>query len=66
MIGTLPFGVSQYATGRRSFENDVKLLREAYAIFAEAHLKASLWADPRRTVLDGKDAFAKIWEELCA
>ena len=34
-------------------------------IFSEAHLVDSLWADPRRTVIEGKNAFAKIWEKVC-
>jgi sugar phosphate isomerase/epimerase len=35
-------------------------------VFSETHLEGSLWADPRRTVLEGKEAFAKIWEQVCA
>ena len=35
-------------------------------IFSEAHLEGSLWADSRRTVIEGKKAFAKIWEQVCA
>jgi sugar phosphate isomerase/epimerase len=35
-------------------------------VFSETHLEGSLWADPRRTVLEGKKAFAKIWELACA
>jgi len=35
-------------------------------IFSETHLSGSLWADPKRTVIEGKKAFAKIWEQACA
>jgi len=35
-------------------------------VFSETHLEGSLWADPRRTVMEGKQAFAKIWEQVCA
>jgi len=35
-------------------------------IFSETRLSGSLWSDPRRTVLEGKKAFTKIWEEVCA
>ncbi len=35
-------------------------------LFSELRLEGSLWADPRRTVIEGKKAFAKIWEEVCA
>lgn len=35
-------------------------------IFSETRLSGSLWADPRRTVVEGKKAFAKIWEDVCA
>jgi sugar phosphate isomerase/epimerase len=35
-------------------------------IFSETHLGGSLWADPRRTVIEGKKAFAKVWEQVCA
>jgi len=35
-------------------------------IFSEQHLSGSLWADPRRTVIEGKKAFAKIREQVCA
>jgi sugar phosphate isomerase/epimerase len=35
-------------------------------IFSETHLEGSLWADPKRTVTEGKKAFAKIWEQACA
>jgi sugar phosphate isomerase/epimerase len=35
-------------------------------VFSEIHLEGSLWADPRRTVIEGKKAFAKIWEQACA
>jgi sugar phosphate isomerase/epimerase len=34
-------------------------------IFSESHLSGSLWAEPRRTVIEGKSAFAKIWEKVC-
>jgi len=41
---------------------------EAYAleVFSETHLSGSHWIDPRRTVIEGKKAFAKIWEQVCA
>jgi sugar phosphate isomerase/epimerase len=35
-------------------------------LFSELRLEGSLWADPRRTVIEGKKAFAKIWEQVCA
>jgi len=35
-------------------------------IFSELHLEGSLWADPRRTVFEGRDAFARIWGHVCA
>ena len=35
-------------------------------VFSETHLEGSLWIDPRRTVLEGKKAFAKVWEQACA
>jgi sugar phosphate isomerase/epimerase len=35
-------------------------------IFSETHLSGSLWSDPRRTVIEGRNAFAKIWEKACA
>ena len=35
-------------------------------IFSETTLPGSLWLDPRRTVAEGKKAFARIWEEVCA
>ena len=35
-------------------------------IFSELHLGGSLWANPRRTVVQGQKAFQKIWEEACA
>jgi sugar phosphate isomerase/epimerase len=40
----------------------------AYAleIFSETRLNGSLWADPRQTVIKGKEAFAKVWEQVCA
>jgi sugar phosphate isomerase/epimerase len=34
-------------------------------IFSEERLSRSLWSDPRRTVIEGKKAFAKIWEQVC-
>jgi sugar phosphate isomerase/epimerase len=34
-------------------------------IFSETHLEGSLWADPRRTVIESKNAFVKIWEKVC-
>jgi sugar phosphate isomerase/epimerase len=35
-------------------------------IFSETNLSGSLWSDPRRTVVEGKKAFGKIWEKVCA
>jgi sugar phosphate isomerase/epimerase len=35
-------------------------------IFSENRLNDSLWSDPRRTVFEGKRAFAQIWEKVCA
>jgi sugar phosphate isomerase/epimerase len=35
-------------------------------IFSELRLSGSLWADPRRTVLEGKRAFGEIWKSVCA
>lgn len=35
-------------------------------IFSEMKLSGSLWADPRRTVFEGKKAFVNIWEKVCA
>jgi len=35
-------------------------------VFSETHLEGSLWVDRRRTVIEGKKAFGKIWEEVCA
>jgi sugar phosphate isomerase/epimerase len=35
-------------------------------IFSETRLSGSLWTDSRRTVIEGKKAFAKIWEQVCA
>lgn len=35
-------------------------------LFSELRLEGSLWADPRRTVLEGRQAFANIWEKVCA
>jgi hypothetical protein len=34
-------------------------------IFSETRLEGSLWTDSRRTVIEGKKAFAKIWEQVC-
>jgi sugar phosphate isomerase/epimerase len=35
-------------------------------VFSETRLTGSLWADPARTVIEGKKAFEKIWELVCA
>jgi sugar phosphate isomerase/epimerase len=35
-------------------------------VFSETHLEGSLWADPRQTVFEGKKAFAKVWDDVCA
>jgi sugar phosphate isomerase/epimerase len=35
-------------------------------VFSETHLANSLWTEPRRTVIEGKKAFAQVWEETCA
>jgi sugar phosphate isomerase/epimerase len=35
-------------------------------IFSETHLSGSLWTNPRKTVTEGKEAFARIWEQVCA
>jgi sugar phosphate isomerase/epimerase len=35
-------------------------------IFSETRLSGSLWANPRRTVIEGKKAFAQLWEQVCA
>lgn len=35
-------------------------------MFSETHLTGSFWTDPSRTVHEGKMAFAKIWEQVCA
>jgi sugar phosphate isomerase/epimerase len=53
----------------------VALLREIRAtgyagaytleIFSELRLTGSLWADPRRTVIDGRRAFGEIWRKVC-
>jgi sugar phosphate isomerase/epimerase len=50
----------------------VKAIREAgyvgayiLEIFSETHLHGSLWCNPRRTVIEGKRAFAAIWEQIC-
>ena len=42
--------------------------RGAYTLemFSETRLADSFWLDPRRTVMEGKKAFAKIWETVCA
>jgi sugar phosphate isomerase/epimerase len=34
-------------------------------MFSETHLTGSHWNDPRRTVFEGKKAFAKLWEQVC-
>lgn len=41
--------------------------RGAYTleIFSETHLAGSLWADPVRTVREGKTAFEQIWAKAC-
>jgi sugar phosphate isomerase/epimerase len=53
----------------------VKLLKAIHAtgyagaytleIFSELDLDDSLWKDPRRTVIEGRDAFARVWEQVC-
>jgi sugar phosphate isomerase/epimerase len=35
-------------------------------VFSETHLEKSLWVDPRSTVIEGKKAFAKVWDKVCA
>jgi sugar phosphate isomerase/epimerase len=35
-------------------------------IFSELGLTGSLWADPRRTVVEGQRAFREIWKQVCA
>ncbi len=35
-------------------------------MFSETHLDGSHWLDSRRTLHEGKKAFATIWEEACA
>jgi len=35
-------------------------------IFSETNLSGSLWSDPCRTVVEGKKAFAQLWEKVCA
>jgi len=35
-------------------------------VFSELHLDGSLWADPKRTVLEGKRAFEDVWSRVCA
>jgi sugar phosphate isomerase/epimerase len=35
-------------------------------IFSELHLEGSLWSNPQHTVIEGKKAFANIWEKVCA
>ena len=34
-------------------------------VFSETRLAGSLWTDPRRTVIEGKKAFAKTWDQAC-
>jgi sugar phosphate isomerase/epimerase len=34
-------------------------------IFSDLSLADSLWAHPRRTVVEGQKAFAKLWRRLC-
>ncbi len=34
-------------------------------IFSESNLCGSLGADPRRTAIEGKKVFARIWEKVC-
>ena len=33
-------------------------------IFSDLRLRGSLWAHPRRTVLEGQKAFAKLWKQI--
>ena len=35
-------------------------------VFSELRLEGSLWTNPCRTVRAGKEAFAKLWEQVCA
>ena len=35
-------------------------------IFSDLRLRDSLWANPRRTVLRGRNGFARIWRQVCA
>jgi sugar phosphate isomerase/epimerase len=35
-------------------------------LFSELQLESSYWADPRRTVVEGRDAFEEIWRQVCA
>ena len=35
-------------------------------IFSEAHLEGSLWADPPRTVREGRRRFDELWQQVCA
>lgn len=35
-------------------------------VFSELGLEGSLWADPRRTVVDGLKAFSELWRQVCA
>ena len=35
-------------------------------VFSERRLESSLWADPCRTVTEGRQAFARVWEQVCA
>ncbi len=63
----------QPGDGDIPLEDLIRAIREtgyagAYTleIFSELHLAGSLWADPRRTVTEGKRAFQKIWGKACA
>jgi sugar phosphate isomerase/epimerase len=51
----------------------VRAIREAgydgvytLEIFSELRLAGSLWADPLRTVTEGRNAFGEIWRQACA
>lgn len=35
-------------------------------IFSEDHLENSLWADPQRTVREGRRRFDQLWNQVCA
>ena len=35
-------------------------------LFSELNLQDSLWKQPRRTVMDGRNAFRNIWNQVCA